>query len=393
MKIIVIGATGTIGSEVVKALSLKRHEVVRASRNGEVKVTLDDPASVRALFERVRNVDAVVSCAGNTAFKPFADLTDADYELGLRSKLMGQVSLARAAKDALRDSGSITLTTGVLAMQPMPGSASISLVNAGLEGFVRAAALEMPRGLRINAVSPPWVKETMVKFGMDPTPGLASADVAKAYVETVEGSRQGEILSGDSICLMARGLRRRSGRPRASSSAGPSATVRAPARKSGTWTRSAPGHFLSAAPRSPSARSRHIASALARLADGGRLVAITGASFSPDAPAGGTPSSACRSAGASCSPPRSTARLTPSMARRSTRASPSSTNCQRTIRLLSEHRLARRRMSLRFSVGSWRMCRLVWRSRHPRRRRFRLPPRRARFAAVSPGRRRASGSS
>ena len=79
-------------------------------------------------------------------------------------------------------------------MQPMPGSASISLVNAGLEGFVRAAALEMPRGLRINAVSPPWVKETMVKFGMDPTPGLASADVAKAYVETVEGSRQGEIL-------------------------------------------------------------------------------------------------------------------------------------------------------------------------------------------------------
>ena len=194
MKIIVIGATGTIGSEVVKALSLKRHEVVRASRNGEVKVTLDDPASVRALFERVRNVDAVVSCAGNAAFKPFADLTDADYELGLRSKLMGQVSLARAAKDALRDSGSITLTTGVLAMQPMPGSASISLVNAGLEGFVRAAALEMPRGLRINAVSPPWVKETMVKFGMDPTPGLSSADVAKAYVETVEGSRQGEIL-------------------------------------------------------------------------------------------------------------------------------------------------------------------------------------------------------
>ena len=194
MKIIVIGATGTIGGKVVKALSKKGHEIVRASRNGEVKVTLDDPASVRALFERVRDVDAVVCCAGNAAFKPFADLTDADYELGLRSKLMGQVSLARAAKDHLRDRGSVTLTTGVLAMQPMPGSASISLINAGLEGFVRAAALEMPRGIRINAVSPPWVKETMVKFGMDPTPGLASVDVAKAYVAAVEGSRQGEIL-------------------------------------------------------------------------------------------------------------------------------------------------------------------------------------------------------
>jgi len=68
------------------------------------------------------------------------------------------------------------------------------MVNAGLDGFVRAAALEMPRNLRINAVSPPWVKETMVKFGMDPTPGLASADVAKAYVAAIEGQQQGQIL-------------------------------------------------------------------------------------------------------------------------------------------------------------------------------------------------------
>ena len=68
------------------------------------------------------------------------------------------------------------------------------MVNAGLEGFVRAAALEMPRNLRINDVSPPWVKETMVKLGMDPTSGLASADVAKAYVAAVEGSHQGVIL-------------------------------------------------------------------------------------------------------------------------------------------------------------------------------------------------------
>ena len=140
MKIIIIGATGTICSEVVKALLLNKHEVVRASRNGEVKVNLDDPASIRALFDKIQGVDAVVSCAGNAAFKPFAELTDADYELGIRSKLMGQVSLARIAKDHLRERGSITLTTGVLAMHPMPGSASISMVNAGLEGFVRAIA-------------------------------------------------------------------------------------------------------------------------------------------------------------------------------------------------------------------------------------------------------------
>ena len=194
MKIIVIGATGTIGAAVAAALAAGKHEVVRASRKGEVKVDIDDPATIRALFAAVKNADAVVSCAGNAVFKPFAQLTDADYALCLRSKLMGQVAVARFAADHLNDGGSITLTTGVLAMKPMPGSAAISLVNAGLEGFVRAAALELPRKLRINVVSPPWIKETMVKFGMDPTPGLPAAAVAKAYVAAVEGAMQGEII-------------------------------------------------------------------------------------------------------------------------------------------------------------------------------------------------------
>ncbi len=195
MKIIVIGATGTIGAKVTQALAANGHEVVSVARTSrEIRVNLDEPATVRAMFDKIRDADAVISCAGNAVFKPFAQLTDADYELGLRSKLMGQVSLARIAKDHLRDGGSITLTTGILAMHPMPGSVSVSMVNAGLEGFVRAAALELPRNLRINAVSPPWVKETMVKLGMDPSPGLASADVAKAYVAAVEGSHQGKVL-------------------------------------------------------------------------------------------------------------------------------------------------------------------------------------------------------
>ena len=194
MKIIVIGATGTIGSEVVKALSQSKHEVVRASRSGEVKINIDDPATIRSLFDKVQGVDAVICCAGNATFKPFSELTDADYELGLRSKLMGQVSGARIAKDHLRERGSIVLTTGVLAMHPMAGSASISLVNAGLEGFVRAAALEMPRGLRINAVSPPWVKETLIKFGMDPNSGPSGGGRGEGTVAAVEGKHQGQVL-------------------------------------------------------------------------------------------------------------------------------------------------------------------------------------------------------
>ncbi len=193
MKIVVVGATGTIGGKVVEALSA-RHDVVGVSRSTDVKVNLEEPATIRALFERVREVDAVICCAGSAVFKRFAELNDADYEVGIRSKLMGQVSLVRIAKDRLRDGGSITLTTGTLATHPIMGGASISMVNAGLEGFVRAAAIELPRKLRINAVSPPWVKETLIRLSMDPTAGLASAEVSKAYVAAVEGSHQGRIL-------------------------------------------------------------------------------------------------------------------------------------------------------------------------------------------------------
>lgn len=194
MKVIVIGATGTIGAAVAKGLAARKHEVIGASRHDGIRVDIEDADSTRAMFEAVTAPDAMVCCAGNAVFKPFPELTEVDYGVGLRSKLMGQVALARAAQDHLRDGGSIVLTAGVLATEPMPGSAAISLVNAGLEGFVRAAALEMPRGIRINIVSPPWVTETLVGLGMDPAIGLPAAEVAETYVAAVEGSHQGVVL-------------------------------------------------------------------------------------------------------------------------------------------------------------------------------------------------------
>ncbi|HEY3451926.1 MAG TPA: short chain dehydrogenase [Myxococcales bacterium] len=193
MKIVVVGATGTVGSAVVKALSA-RHEVVGVTRHSDPAVDLLDAASARALLERIAGVDAVVCCAGSARFKPLAALTDEDFAASLADKLMGQVNLARAALARLRDGGSITLTSGVLAIRPMPGSAAISLVNAGLEGFVRAAALEAPRRIRVNVVSPPWVKETLAAMGLDVASGLAAADVAKAYVDAVEGSQNGAVI-------------------------------------------------------------------------------------------------------------------------------------------------------------------------------------------------------
>lgn len=194
MKIVVIGSTGTIGAAVVEALK-GEHDVIGVHRKGDPPVDIEDRASVERLFEKVRDVDAIVCCAGNAAWKPLDQLDDQDFALSLRSKLMGQVNVVRIASKRLRDGGSITVTSGVLGQKPMPGSGAVSLVNAGLEGFVRAAALEAQRGIRVNVVSPPWVSETLEAMKMDPSWGLPASVVAKAYVAVVEGEQQGETVS------------------------------------------------------------------------------------------------------------------------------------------------------------------------------------------------------
>ena len=194
MKIVVIGSTGVIGSAVAKALA-GRHEVIGVHRKSDPAVDVEKPATIEALFAKVREVDAIVSCAGNAVFKPLGDLTDADYEFCLHSKLLGQAAVIRQALKHLRDKGSVTVTSGVLAQKAMVGAAAISMVNCGLEGFTRGAALEAPRGIRVNVVSPGWVTETLVAMKMDPSHGMPAAEVAKAYVGAVEGSQTGQTVS------------------------------------------------------------------------------------------------------------------------------------------------------------------------------------------------------
>ena len=195
MKVLVVGGTGTIGRAVADALRAAGHEVVSAERGGgDLRVDITSPESVQALFAQAGRVDAIVSCAGGAAWKPLDQLTDEDFEMSLHYKLMGQVNLARYGADSVADCGSITLTSGVLASEPMPGSAAVSLVNAGLEGFARAAALDLPRGIRINVVSPPWVTETLQAMGMDTSIGMPAAQVAGAYLDAVGGAHNGQVL-------------------------------------------------------------------------------------------------------------------------------------------------------------------------------------------------------
>jgi NAD(P)-dependent dehydrogenase (short-subunit alcohol dehydrogenase family) len=193
MKIIVIGATGTIGQAVTQRL-LSEHEVIRVSRTSDVHADIADSDSLRALFASRVPFDAVVCAAGQAAFGPLAVLSDMDFELGLRSKLMGQVNLVRLGLAHISDSGSFTLISGVLSQHPTPGSTSLSMVNAAVEAFARAAALELPRGMRINVVSPPWVRETLEAMGRDPSSGVPASAVARAYAASVEGDMSGQVL-------------------------------------------------------------------------------------------------------------------------------------------------------------------------------------------------------
>ena len=195
MRILVIGATGTIGKAVADALA-PGNEVIRASsKTAPTKVDIANPNSIRGMYHSLGRVDHVVCCAGNAKFGPLDQLSDDDFRFCLDNKLMGQVNVIRYGFESMNDGGSFTVTSGVLAQNPMKGSGAISLVNAGLEGFVRAAALEAPRGIRVNVVSPPWVTETLIAYKMDPSGGIPAAQVAKTYVKAVQGKDTGQTLA------------------------------------------------------------------------------------------------------------------------------------------------------------------------------------------------------
>ena len=194
MKILLIGATGTLGSAIDKELS-ERHEIIRVGRNsGDYRVDISDSASIRKLFEQTGNFDALVCAAGNVTFAPLADMTEHSFSLGLKDKLMGQVNLLLMGREFANDGGSFTFTTGVLSHDPIRSGALAALVNGAIDSFVRAAATELPRGLRVNSVSPTVLLEAMDKYapyfrGYKPVP---AADVALAYAKSVEGLQTGQ---------------------------------------------------------------------------------------------------------------------------------------------------------------------------------------------------------
>lgn len=195
MKVVIIGGAGLIGSAVARELG-SRHEIILVGRkSGTIHMDSTDAASIRTGFQKIGKFDALVSAAGNVKFAPLAQLQAADYEFGLKDKVMGQVNLVLIGRDFANDNGSFTLTSGILAHDPIVAGSSASMTNGALDSFVRAAAIELPRGLRINVVSPTVLTESMKDYGpfFRGFKSVAAAEVALAYSKSVEGAQTGQV--------------------------------------------------------------------------------------------------------------------------------------------------------------------------------------------------------
>jgi len=196
MKILIIGGKGTIGKKVSNHFS-KKHEVLIAGRNsGDIVVDIVNSQSIQAMFESIGNIDAVVCIAGDAKWASFDSMTEEDFYIGLKSKLMGQVNLVRIGQNYLNAGGSFTLSTGILADHPVELTSSPAMVNGGIHSFVKAVSMELQNGIRINVVSSGLVEDAVDKYeayfpGHNPIP---MKKVINGYVKSVEGKGTGEII-------------------------------------------------------------------------------------------------------------------------------------------------------------------------------------------------------
>lgn len=195
MKVMVIGGRGLIGTSVVKELQA-RHEIICVGHlDGDYQVDITQKDSIRSLYKKIGKIDAVVMATGRVIFASLPKLTSEDLLIGLNSKLMGQINCILIGLDYMNDNGSFTLTSGILNRDPIATGVSAAMVNGGIEGFVIGAAIEMPRGIRINVVSPTVVTEALDSYGpyFRGYESVPLERVARAYSKSVEGLQTGKI--------------------------------------------------------------------------------------------------------------------------------------------------------------------------------------------------------
>ncbi|NEI74380.1 short chain dehydrogenase [Rhizobium lusitanum] len=196
MRIVIIGASGTIGRRLSNDLK-GRHEIITAGRtSGMLAVDIAHSESIREMFEKVGPVDACVCVAASGAMDDFEKLTASDLCANLRSKLVGQIDVVLTGKNYISDNGSFTLTSGIFADEAWPGVTGGAVISGGLHSFVLSAAIELNRGLRVNVVSPSMVNDSIDDFG-HLFPGLKPVSMEQlvaAYVDCIEGRLTGQVI-------------------------------------------------------------------------------------------------------------------------------------------------------------------------------------------------------
>lgn len=196
MKILIIGGNGTIGKKVSQRLSQKHQVLIAGRHSGDVTVDFSDSTSIKAMFESVGKLDAIVAIAGDAKWDTLDNLSEEDFYIGIKSKMMGQVNVVRIGKEYLNSNGSITLSTGILADDPVDMTTSAAMVNGAINSFAKAVALELNEGKRINVVCSDLVEDSFEKY-KDYFPGNTPVPMHKivdGYVKSIEGKITGRIL-------------------------------------------------------------------------------------------------------------------------------------------------------------------------------------------------------
>jgi NAD(P)-dependent dehydrogenase (short-subunit alcohol dehydrogenase family) len=196
MDILVIGGNGTIGKKVVRHLQNKHSVKIAGRSKGDFIVDISNSDSIKNMFESAGKFDTIVNVSGEAKWDLFEHLSEDDYYIGIKSKLMGQVNLVRIGSKFLNPKGSFTLTTGILADHPVLMTASAAMVNGGIHSFVKAVALELRDGIRINVVSSGLVEDAIEKY-QDYFPGhnaIPMNKVVNGYIKSIEGAGTGEII-------------------------------------------------------------------------------------------------------------------------------------------------------------------------------------------------------
>ena len=199
MRILIVGAEGTVGKTAAAELR-SRHEIISAGRkSGDVRVDMTDIASVKAMYEKLGKLDAVAVCAGDSYFGPVSTMTSEQFVSGVMGKLVGQVNFVLAGLPYVNDAGSFTLTSGILSRDPVRQGANAAATDGAIDAFVISAAIELPRGIRINVVSPGLLQDAAVKYdgyfpGHDP---VSSRRVGLAFAKSIEGAINGQVIKVD----------------------------------------------------------------------------------------------------------------------------------------------------------------------------------------------------